>query len=37
VRARITKHRSPLIETAAEVRRPDGTIAAEATAVSMEV
>ncbi len=37
VRARITKQRSPLIETAAEAAKADGTIVAEASAVSMEV
>ena len=37
VRARITKQRSPLIETSAEVAKADGTVVAEATAVSMEV
>ncbi|HUU54776.1 MAG TPA: PaaI family thioesterase [Armatimonadota bacterium] len=37
VRARITKHRSPLIETTAEALKTDGTVVAEATAVSMEV
>ena len=37
VRARITKQRSPLIETTAEALKTDGTVVAEATAVSMEV
>jgi len=37
VRARITKQRSPLIETAAEAAKADGTVVAEARAVSMEV
>jgi len=37
VRARITKQRSPLIETSAEAAKADGTVVAEATAVSMEV
>ena len=37
VRARITKQRPPLVETSAEALKPDGTVAAEATAVSMEV
>jgi len=37
VRARITKQRSPLIETTAKALKTDGTVAAEATAVSMEV
>jgi acyl-coenzyme A thioesterase PaaI-like protein len=37
IRARITKQRSPVIETTAEAVMADGTFAAEATAVSMEV
>lgn len=37
VRARITKQRPPLVETSAEAAKADGTVAAEATAVSMEV
>ena len=37
VRARITKQRSPLIETTAEALKTDGTVVAEATAVSMKV
>ncbi len=37
VRARIMKQRSPLIETSAEAAKADGTVVAEATAVSMEV
>ena len=37
VRARITKQRSPLIETSAEALKTDGTVVAEARAVSMEV
>ena len=37
IRARITKQRSPMIETTAEALMADGTSAAEATAVSMEV
>jgi acyl-coenzyme A thioesterase PaaI-like protein len=37
VRARITKQRSPLIETSAEAAKADGKVVAEATAVSMEV
>jgi len=37
VRARITKQRSPLVETSAEAAKADGTVVAEATAVSMEV
>lgn len=37
VRARITKQRSRLVETSAEAAKADGTVAAEATAVSMEV
>ncbi len=37
VRGRITKHRSPLIETSAEAINGEGVIVAEATAVSMEV
>jgi acyl-coenzyme A thioesterase PaaI-like protein len=37
IRGRITKHRSPVIETSAEATRADGTVVAEATAVSMEV
>ena len=37
VRARITKQRSPLIETTAKALKTDGTVAAEATAVSMKV
>jgi len=37
VRARITKQRSPLVETSAKAAKADGTVVAEATAVSMEV
>jgi uncharacterized protein (TIGR00369 family) len=37
VRGRITKHRSPLIETSAEAVNGEGAVVAEATAVSMEV
>ena len=37
VRGRITKYRSPLVEATAEVRTADGTVVAEAQAVSMEV
>ncbi len=37
VRGRISKHRPPVVETTAEARMADGTIAAEAQAVSMEV
>ncbi len=37
IRARITKQRSPIIETKAEAVTADGTLAAEAAAVSMEV
>jgi len=37
VRARITKQRSPLVETSAEAAKADGTVVAQATAVSMEV
>ncbi len=37
LRGRITKHRSPLIETSAEAVKSDGTVVAEATAVSMEM
>jgi acyl-coenzyme A thioesterase PaaI-like protein len=37
IRGRITRRRSPLIETTAEAARPDGTVVAEAQAVSMEV
>ncbi len=37
IRARIAKRRSPMIETTAEAVMADGSFAAEATAVSMEV
>ena len=37
IRARIAKQRSPVIETEAEAVTADGALAAEATAVSMEV
>ena len=37
IRGRITRRRSPLIETTAEAARPNGTVVAEAQAVSMEV
>jgi acyl-coenzyme A thioesterase PaaI-like protein len=37
IRGRITKHRPPAIETTAEARTADGTLVAEARAVSMEV
>ncbi len=37
VRARITKQRLPVIETTAEAMREDGTVVAEAGAMSMEV
>ena len=37
VRARITKNRSPLIETSAEASRADGTVVADAAATSMQV
>ena len=37
IRGRITRRRSPIIETTAEAVRPDGTVVAEAQAVSMEV
>lgn len=37
VRARITKRRPRLIETEAQAIQPDGTVVAEATAVSVEV
>jgi len=37
VRARITKQRSPLVEISAEAAKADGTVVAQATAVSMEV
>jgi len=37
VRARITKQRSALVDTSAEAAKADGTVVAEATAVSMEV
>lgn len=35
VRARITRQRPPVVETTAEARLPDGTLVAEAKAVSM--
>jgi len=37
VRGRISKQRPPVVETTAEAMKDDGTVAAEATAVSMEV
>jgi len=37
VRGRITRHRLRVVETTAEAVRPDGGLAAEAIAVSMEV
>lgn len=37
VRARLTKQRSRLVETEAEAALPDGTLVAEAMAVSMQV
>jgi acyl-coenzyme A thioesterase PaaI-like protein len=37
IRGRIAKHRSPVIQTTAEATRADGTVVAEAQAVSMEV
>jgi len=37
IRGRITRRRSPITETTAEAVRPDGTVVAEAQAVSMEV
>jgi acyl-coenzyme A thioesterase PaaI-like protein len=37
IRGRIVKQRSPIVETTAEAVMSDGTIAAEAQAVSMEV
>jgi uncharacterized protein (TIGR00369 family) len=37
VRGRITKQRPPVIETTAEAVKDDGTVVAEAGAVSMEV
>jgi len=37
IRGRITRRRPPVVETAAEAAKPDGTIVAEASAVSMEV
>ncbi len=37
IRARITKQRSPVIETTAEAVTSEGAVVAEATAVSMEV
>lgn len=37
IRGRLTKHRSPLIETSAEAVNGEGVVVAEATAVSMEV
>jgi len=36
IRARITRQRPPLVETAAEARLSDGTLVAEAKAVSMQ-
>jgi len=36
VRARVTRQRPPVVETTAEARLPDGTLVAEAKAVSME-
>lgn len=37
IRGRIARRRAPIVETAAEALRPDGTLVAEAKAVSMEV
>ena len=37
IRGRIARRRSPVVETVAEARRPDGEAVAEAKAVSMEV
>ena len=37
IRGRITRRHSPITETTAEAVRPDGTVVAEAQAVSMEV
>jgi len=37
LRGRLTRHHPPLVETAAEATRADGTVVAEAKAVSMEV
>ena len=37
VRGRITRQRAPLVETTAEATNSDGTVVAEAKAVSMEV
>lgn len=37
VRARITRNRSPVIETSAEASKADGTVVAEASAMSMQV
>lgn len=37
IRGRITRHRSPLVETEAVATSADGSVVAEATATSMEV
>jgi len=37
IRGRVTRRRPPVVETTAEARRADGTVVAEATAVSMNV
>jgi acyl-coenzyme A thioesterase PaaI-like protein len=37
LRGRITRQRPPIVETTAEAARPDGTVVAEAKAVSKEV